>query len=513
MAKEPLQGTKLAWMTFALSLATFMQVLDSTIANVAIPTIAGNLGASNSQGTWVITSFGVANAISIPITGWLAKRIGEVKLFLWSTALFTLTSWLCGIAGSLETLIFFRILQGMVAGPLIPLSQSLLLNNYPPLKRNMALALWSITIVIAPICGPILGGYISDNYHWGWIFFINVPFGIAIIFIIMQTLADRETATEIKPIDTIGLTLLIVGIGALQIMLDRGKELDWFNSTEIVVLAITAVIALSFLIIWELTDNNPVIDLSLFKERNFTIGCLSLSLAYMLYFGTIVLLPQLLQEVFGYTATWAGLASAPVGILPLLITPLIGRYSYKIDMRVIVTFSFIVYAVCYYWRAWTFEPSMDFAAAAWPQFVQGLAIACFFMPLTTITLSGLPAEKLASASSLSNFARTLAGAIGTSVTTTLWTQREAMHHAHFTEIITPYNPESQQFYAKLSALGLNEQQSSAYLAKMITDQGLIISANEIFWLSAGVFIALLVLLWLAKPPFNAGDSQSSGGAH
>ncbi|HGJ5875757.1 MAG TPA: multidrug efflux MFS transporter permease subunit EmrB [Arsenophonus sp.] len=513
MAKEPLQGAKFTWLTFALSLATFMQVLDSTIANVAIPTIAGNLGASNSQGTWVITSFGVANAISIPITGWLAKRIGEVKLFIWSTALFTLTSWLCGISGSLETLIFFRILQGMVAGPLIPLSQSLLLNNYPPLKRNMALALWSITIVIAPICGPILGGYISDNYHWGWIFFINVPFGIAIIFIIMQILRDRETATEIKPIDTIGLTLLIIGVGALQVMLDRGKELDWFNSIEIIVLAITAVITFSFLIIWELTGNDPVIDLSLFKERNFTIGCLSLSLAYIFYFGTIVLLPQLLQEVFGYTATWAGLASAPVGILPLLITPLIGRFSHKIDMRVIVTFGFIVYATCYYWRAWTFEPAMDFAAAAWPQFVQGLAIACFFMPLTTITLSGLPADKIASASSLSNFARTLAGAIGTSIMTTLWTHREAIHHVHFTEVITPYNPEAQQFFAKLSALGLNEQQSAAYLAKIITEQGLIISANEIFWLSADVFIALLVLLWLAKPLFMAEDSQSSGGAH
>ena len=185
--KEPLQGGKLAIMTIALALATFMQVLDSTIANVAIPTIAGNLGASNSQGTWVITSFGVANAISIPITGWLAKRIGEVRLFMWSTALFALTSWLCGISQSLEMLIFFRVLQGLVAGPLIPLSQSLLLNNYPPAKRNMALALWSVTIVVAPILGPILGGYISDNYHWGWIFFINVPFGVLIIMCISNT--------------------------------------------------------------------------------------------------------------------------------------------------------------------------------------------------------------------------------------------------------------------------------------------------------------------------------------
>lgn len=339
--KEPLQGGKLAIMTIALALATFMQVLDSTIANVAIPTIAGNLGASNSQGTWVITSFGVANAISIPITGWLAKRIGEVRLFMWSTALFALTSWLCGISQSLEMLIFFRVLQGLVAGPLIPLSQSLLLNNYPPAKRNMALALWSVTIVVAPILGPILGGYISDNYHWGWIFFINVPFGVLIIMCISNTLAGRETKTEIKPIDTIGLVLLVVGVGALQIMLDQGKELDWFNSTEIIVLTIIAVVALSFLIVWELTDEHPVIDLSLFKSRNFTIGCLTLSLAYMIYFGTIVLLPLLLQEVFGYTATWAGLAAASVGLLPLIITPIIGKFGGKVDLRYIIALALL----------------------------------------------------------------------------------------------------------------------------------------------------------------------------
>ncbi|MEX9843215.1 multidrug efflux MFS transporter permease subunit EmrB [Providencia rettgeri] len=512
MTTAPLTGSKLAWMTIALSLATFMQVLDSTIANVAIPTIAGNLGASNSQGTWVITSFGVANAISIPITGWLARRIGEVRLFLWSTGLFALTSWLCGISGSLEMLILFRVLQGLVAGPLIPLSQSLLLNNYPPAKRNMALALWSMTIVIAPICGPILGGYISDNYHWGWIFFINVPFSIAIIFAIMRTLKGRETKISIQRIDTIGLVLLVVGIGALQIMLDQGKELDWFNSTEIIVLTVIAVVAIAFLIVWELTDDHPVIDLSLFKERNFTIGCLSLSLAYMLYFGTIVLLPQLLQEVYGYTATWAGLASAPVGLLPLLITPIIGRFGNRIDMRYLVTFSFIIYAVCYYWRAYTFEPGMSFAEAAWPQFVQGLAIACFFMPLTTITLSGLPPEKMASASSLSNFTRTLAGAIGTSITTTMWTQRESMHHENLAEFVNPYNPNAQQMYSELAKIGMNEQQSAAYLAKTIIDQGLIMSANEIFWLSAGIFILLMVIVWFAKPPFGAG-SKDGGGAH
>ena len=251
----------------------------------------------------MITSFGVANAISIPITGWLAKRIGEVRLFVWSTIAFALASFLCGVANSLTTLILFRVIQGLVAGPLIPLSQSLLLSNYPPAKRSIALSLWAMTVVVAPICGPILGGWISDNYHWGWIFFINVPIGIVVTILTLQTLRNRETKTEIRPIDTVGLVLLVVGIGALQIMLDRGRELDWFSSTEIIVLTVVAVVALSVLFVWEMTDDHPVVDLTLFKSRNFTIGCLSISLAYMLYFGSIVLLPQLLQEVYGYTAT------------------------------------------------------------------------------------------------------------------------------------------------------------------------------------------------------------------
>jgi len=498
-------------MTVALAMATFMQVLDSTIANVAIPTIAGNLGASNSQGTWVITSFGVANAISIPITGWLAKRIGEVRLFLWATGLFALASWLCGISNSLEMLIFFRVIQGLVAGPLIPLSQSLLLNNYPPAKRSTALALWSMTVIVAPICGPILGGYISDNYHWGWIFFINIPIGIAVVLLTLNTLKGRETETQIRPIDSVGLVLLVLGIGCLQVMLDRGKELDWFNSPEIITLTIVAVVALSFLIVWELTDENPIVDLSLFKSRNFTIGTLCISLAYMLYFGSIVLLPQLLQEVFGYTATWAGLASAPVGILPVLMSPIIGRFAHKLDMRWLVTFSFIMYAFCFYWRAYTFEPGMDFGASAWPQFIQGFAVGCFFMPLITIILSGLPPSRMAAASSLSNFTRTLAGSIGTSITTTMWTDRESLHHTHMTESITPFDPATQQTYAQLQGMGMSHQQASGWIAQQITNQGLIISANEVFWAAGGVFLLLLILVWFARAPFTAGGD--GGGAH
>ena len=499
----PVQGGALVILTLALSLATFMQVLDSTIANVAIPTIAGDLGASSSQGTWVITSFGVANAISIPITGWLAKRFGEVRLFLISTLLFVLASWLCGIANSLEMLIVFRVLQGAVAGPIIPLSQSLLLNNYPPEKRGMALAFWSMTIVVAPICGPILGGWISDNIHWGWIFFINVPIGLAVVLISWKILEGRESRISHQPINTVGLILLALGVGALQLMLDQGRELDWFNSTEIIVLTIIAAIGLIALIIWELTDDNPVVDVSLFKSRNFTVGCVSTSLAFLVYSGTVVLIPLLLQQVYNYTATWAGLAAAPVGLLPILLAPIIGKFGNKIDMRILITVSFMVYALTFYWRAVTFEPEMTFMDVALPQFVQGLAVACFFMPLTTITLSGLPPEKMASASSLFNFLRTLAGSIGTSLTTFIWYNREAVHHTQLTEVINPYNPISQQFFQTMESFGLSEEQTASYLAKQITAQGFIIGANEIFLVSAITFISLVVLIWFAKPPFSS----------
>ena len=500
---KPLQGGALAMLTLVLSLATFMLVLDSTIANVAIPTIAGDLGASSSQGTWVITSFGVANAISIPITGWLAKRFGEVRLFLIATLLFVLASWLCGIANSLEMLIVFRVLQGAVAGPIIPLSQSLLLNNYPPEKRGMALAFWSMTIVVAPICGPILGGWISDNIHWGWIFFINVPIGLTVVLISWKILEGRESRISHQPVNTVGLILLALGVGALQLMLDQGRELDWFNSTEIVVLTIIAAVGLIALIIWELTDDNPVVDVSLFKSRNFTVGCVSTSLAFLVYSGTVVLIPLLLQQVYNYTATWAGLAAAPVGLLPILLAPIIGKFGNKIDMRILITISFMVYALTFYWRAVTFEPEMTFMDVALPQFVQGLAVACFFMPLTTITLSGLPPEKMASASSLFNFLRTLAGSIGTSLTTFIWYNREAVHHTQLTEVINPYNLISQQFFQTMGSFGLSEEQTASYIARQITAQGFIIGANEIFLVSAITFISLVVLIWFAKPPFSS----------
>lgn len=504
-ASQPLKGFALILVTISLSLATFMQMLDSTISNVAIPTISGFLGASTDEGTWVITSFGVANAISIPITGRLAQRFGERRLFLSSVSLFALASLCCGMSDSLGTLIFCRVIQGLVAGPLIPLSQSLLMRNYPPEKRNLALALWSMTVIIAPIFGPIIGGYICDNYHWSGIFLINVPIGILVVFLTAFMLKGRETPTEPVKINYIALSLLVIGVGSLQIMLDKGKDLDWFNSTTIIVLAAIAVIGIITLIIWEATNDNPIIDLSLFRSRNFSIGVLCIACSYLIYAGAIVLMPQLLQTVYEYTSVSAGLAYAPVGIMPLLIAPLIGRYGNNIDMRILVTFSFIMYAVCFYWRAITFNLGLDFTWMVIPQFLQGFAVACFFLPLTTISLSGLAPEKFAAATSLSNFFRTLSGSIGTTITMTLWSRRESFHHAQLTESITPFNPQSVGLFSKLQGMGFSQQQIAAYINDQITQQSLLMSANDIFYMSAHILLVLTLLVWFAKPPFKSAS--------
>ena len=292
----PLKGGRLLLGTLGLSLATFMNVLDSSIANVSLPAIAGDFAVSPNQGTWVITSFAVSNAISLPLTGWLTQRFGMVRLFTLSIFLFVVASLLCGLAPNLGMLIFFRVIQGLVAGPMIPLSQSLLLQSYPKEKSGTALALWSMTTLVAPIAGPVLGGWITDNITWPWIFYINVPVGALAIVVTWSLYKDRETPTRKLPIDSIGLIALVIWVGAMQIMLDKGKELDWFASNFIVVLALIALIGFVFFLIWELGEEHPVVDLTLFTRRNFWVGTVALSLGYGVFFGNVVLLPLWLQQ-------------------------------------------------------------------------------------------------------------------------------------------------------------------------------------------------------------------------
>ncbi|MER3546973.1 MAG: MFS transporter, partial [Rhodanobacteraceae bacterium] len=356
--------------TLGLSLGTFMQVLDLTIANVSLPTIAGNLGASQNQSVWVITSFTVANAIALPLTGFLSRRFGEVKTFVWATLLFSIASFCCGISTSLGMLVMFRAIQGAMAGPMYPLTQSLLVSIYPHEKRGMALAILAMVTVVAPIAGPVLGGYITDNYSWEWIFFINVPIGIAVSAVIAAQLGGRPEHIERPRMDYVGLITLILGVGSLQILLDKGNELDWFESHFIVTLAIVSAISLSIFLIWELTDRDPIVNLRLFRHRNFSAGTLTMVLAYAVFFAIGLLVPLWLQETLGYTAIWSGLATAPLGIAPVLLTFFVGKYGTKLDLRWLASFAFVMMGLTCFLRA-EFTTEVDFYHVAMAQFLQG----------------------------------------------------------------------------------------------------------------------------------------------
>ncbi len=497
-----LQGGKLALLTFSLSLGIFMNVLDISIANVAIPALAGDLAVSPDNGTWVITSFAVSQAIMLPITGWLARRFGEVRLFLLSTTLFTLTSILCGLSVNLPMLIFFRVLQGAVSGPMIPLSQSLLLSNYPDHRKGFATSIWAMTAVVGPIFGPILGGWITDNYSWPWIFYINAPVGIISVVITAMVLNGRETQITKTPVDIVGLVLLTIGIGCLQILLDKGNDLDWFHSDVILTLAVISTITLSFLLAWELTERHPIIDLKLFAHRNFCIGTILLTLGYTVYFSNVVIFPLWLQTQMNYTPTWAGLAAAPVGILPFLLSPFVGHYMSKVDLRGMICFGFIVFAVTSFWQS-NFYTEVGYLQLAEPRFLQGLGITFFFTPLVTIVISGLPNARIANALGLANFCRILGGSFGTSMSVTMWDRREAYHHSVLVEQINPYNPIYNNTMSQLHALGYSSMQSIAKITGTITNQAFMLATNDIFWLSGWTFIALMVIIWFAKPPFLA----------
>lgn len=494
----PLHGAKLAIATGALSLAVFMNVLDTTIANVSLTSIAGDLGVSPSQGTWVITSFGVSNAIAMPLTGWLTRRIGMLRLFLWSEVLFILASFMCGMAHTLEMLLFFRVIQGLVAGPMIPLSQALLLQCYPKEKSGTAIALWSMTITLAPVMGPVLGGWLTDNLSWPWIFYINVPFGVLSAWLVFMVLKGRESPTAKLTVDYVGLVLLIVWVGATQIMLDRGKELDWFNSTEIVTLAIIATITFTFFIIWELTEKNPIVDLTLFKELNFTIGSLSIMLGYALFFGNVVLIPMWLQRFMGYTATWSGLATASVGIFALILSPIVGQVMRRIDLRLLATISFLVFSACGFWRS-TFSPDVDFFTISLTHVLQGVAMATFFIPLNALILSSLAPSRIPAASGLYNFMRIMAGSFAASVWTTSWENRAIYHHATLTESITPSSIATAKTLESMQTLGFGKMQAWGLIEAEINRQAFIMSALDLFWVTGVLFLGLIMLVWLARP--------------
>ena len=494
----PLEGSARLWGTIALSAATFMNVLDSSIANVSLPAIAGDLGVSPNQGTWVITSFGVANAISLPLTGWLSQRFGQVRLFVASILLFVLTSWLCGLAPNMTTLIVFRALQGFVAGPMIPLSQALLLSSYPRALAGLAMALWAMTTLIAPVLGPLLGGWITENVNWSWIFYINIPIGLVAAFLVWSIYHKRESVTRKLPIDALGLGLLVLWVGALQIMLDKGKELDWFHSAEVIGLGVVALVAFAFFLVWELTEAHPVVDLRLFARRNFWTGTLAIAVGYGLFFGNVVLLPLWLQQYMGYTATGAAMLLAPVGLLALILSPLVGKNIAVFDPRKLASFAFVIFAVVLLMRS-HFNTQVDFNTMLWPTIIQGAAMAFFFIPLTTLTLSGLAPDKIPAASGLSNFARITAGSFGTSIATTVWQDRAAMHHAQLVESVNIGSSATHSVLSGMANAGLSPEQALAQVNRLVDQQAFMLAANDVFYASALIFLLLIPFVWLARP--------------
>ena len=496
--------------TLGLALASFMQVLDTTIANVSLPTISGNLGGSANQATWVITSFAVSTAIALPLTGWLTRKFGERKLFMWSTLAFVIASFLCGIAHSMGLLVAARALQGFVAGPMYPITQALLLSIYPPAKRGQAIALLAMVTVVAPIAGPILGGWITDNYSWEWIFFINVPLGIFASLVVGRQLKGRPEKIEKPKMDYVGLATLVLGVGALQILLDLGNDEDWFASQTIVVLAIVAAISLAVFVIWELTDKDPIVDLRLFRHRNFTAGTVAMVVAYAAFFSVGILVPLWLQRNLGYTAIWAGFATAPIGILPVLLTPFVGLYAARFDLRVVASLAFVAMAITSFMRA-DFNLDVDFRTIAEVQLFQGLGVALFFMPVLTILLSDLEPHEIAAGSGLATFVRSLGGSFAASLTTWAWTQRGTIHHAHLTEHIAATDPAMLETVSRIG--GGDLQRGAAMLDYQIANQAAQIGFNEIFHLLGIIFLVVIAFVWFAKPPFAAkmGGGAASGG--
>jgi len=509
----PLTGAKLVIGSLGVGLAGFMTVLDSSIANVAIPTISGNLGTSVDIGTWVITVFAASNSVSIPLTGWLTQRLGQVRLFIGSILLFVLSSWLCGVAPSLPVLLFARVLQGAVAGPLIPMSQALLLSSWPREKSSMALSLFSMIVITGPIVGPALGGWVTDSYSWSWIFYVNIPVGLFSAAVVWALYRDRDTPTKKLPVDLVGLLLLITWVASLQVMLDQGKDLDWFSSTTIVVLAIVALIGFAFFVAWELTDKNPVVDLSLFKQRNFLGGTISLSIAYGIFFGTLVLLPQWMQEYLGYRAVDAGLATAPLGFFAVLGAPIMGKILPRSDARILATCAFIGFAIVYYMRSY-FYTDIDVGHIVLPTLLQGIPMALFFAPLTVIILSGQPPEKVPAAAGLSTFGRMFCGGVGTSIANVVWNDRTIMHHEILTAQSNPTNPIfNQQLNGYHSLLGLNTGSSYALFDNLVQTQAAMMGLDDIFYASAIIMIVIIPLIWITKRGKASSADAAASAAH
>lgn len=501
----PLTGVRLYAAAVLIGLGNFLVVLDTTIANVSIPTIAGDLGVSSSQGTWVITSYAVAEAITVPLTGWLTARFGAQRTFITCFIAFAALSLLCGLSSSLGMLIGSRVLLGLVGGPIMPLSQMLLLRIFPKEKATMATVIWAMTTLTGPVAGPILGGIICDEIGWEWIFFIKVPVAAAGGLGVWWLLRGQADPTAKAFIDKVGLLLLVVWVGALQIMLDEGRNHDWFNSHEIVALAVIAAVGFVAFLIWELTEENPIVDLRIFRHRGFVGAALTYAVGFGAFFASIVLLPLWLQANMGYTATWAGYATGIMGILAVVCAPLVGKAVEKFDPRLVVCLGILGLGLIMVWRM-GFASNVTFLQMAWPTMITGVFMVMFFVPVTGLAMASVEPHEQANAAGISNFMRTLAGAFATSIVQTGWYNAARENQTELAGAMA----NGQQAMDAMIAQGASQDVATNLLTHVVEGQSVMLSTLNMFAAIAICFGFAATLIWLVPKPKGPIDTS---GAH
>ena len=496
----------------SVMLGTFMEVLDTTVVNVSLPHIAGNLSASVDESTWVLTSYLVANAIVLPMTGWLANHFGRKRVLMASITGFTISSFLCGLAPSLPALIVFRIIQGASGGGLQPLSQAIMLEAFPPEKRGKAMAFWGLGIVVAPMLGPVLGGWITDSYSWRWVFYINLPVGVlglimSSLFIFDPHYISRKT----ERIDYWGIGLLTIGIAALQIMLDKGQEEDWLSSHFIVILLVVTVVGLGWFVINELLDNHPIVNLRVFENRTYASGVFLMTVLGFVLYGSTVLLPILLQTLLGYPALNAGLAMLPRGLGSFLAMPLVGVLMSKIEPRKLLGVGFAVAAGSMWWLS-KINLNAGYWDIFWPQFVQGTSLGFLFVPLTTITHDPIPKEQMGNATSLFNLMRNIGGSIGIAAVTTIVARQTQANINVLGKNASQYNPAARMMFQGARSMFMSKgmdystatQQAYGALFGMVQQQAAILAFLHSFRMLAFMFLAVMPLILLMKPPRHKG---------
>jgi len=441
-----------------VTMATFMEVLDTAIANVSLPHIAGNLSASIDESTWVLTSYLVSNAVVLPISGWVATRVGRKRFYITCVLLFTASSFLCGLAPNLGLLVFFRVLQGIGGGGLAPSEQAILADTFPPAKRGMAFAVYGMAVVLAPAIGPTLGGFITDHLTWRWVFFINVPVGIASVLLSSRILVDPPHLVEAKkkvgPIDGLGLGLIAVGLGAMEYVLDKGQEDDWFHSHAIVAFSVVAAVSLVTFVIWEWRQEHPVVEVRLFRDRNFAASNLMMLVLGMALYGTTVLLPQYVQVWMGYSAQDAGMVLSPGGFAVILILPFVGKLVSKVDARYLIAVGFLILCASLFHMAHTLHPGMDFRTAVLIRVYQSCGLPFLFVPINSVVYNGVPPQKNNQVSGIVNLARNMGGDIGIAFVTTMIARRSQFHQARLAEHVLP----SADLSARLAAIAQHFQQ-------------------------------------------------------